>query len=240
MKTTSLNELVYDLMEIRRSVLKETDTLDRRQVIDWVQSTRAKLLKQRLDKPMSYKDEISAQDLGTLTLEKVANNDLSYFDGRYMLRTVDEIPKAIETKSGLSALDIRPADKLSPKFHYVPYERALKSGNSKFNYNRTYAFLLGDKVYLHSKSGLHLAVGNIIVRGIFQDPIAAARQVDATWTYDDDYPISKTLVDALKDLIIDKRLKFVINPIYDKIDDREENVEQPIATVQTRKAKDSG
>jgi hypothetical protein len=203
MANITLNQLVYELLELRRGYIKNTDTLDRRIVIDWITTQRARLLKQKFDQPFSSIDDHYVQGLGTVTMEKVSSNENSIVDYTYMYRTNIVIPRTIESKTGVGTFTrIGPADRLSQNFKVVTYERALSSGNGRFNKDTIYAFVLGDYVYLHSKSGIHLGVKYLDIRGVFQDAIQAAVIKTPTWGYDDDYPINKEIIDQMKLLIV--------------------------------------
>jgi len=225
MKNTSLNELVYELLECRRAYIKETDPIDRRLVIDWIQSTRSRLLEQKFSKPMSSIDDHYVQDLGDkVSLEKVLSNITGISNYDYMYRTAIEIPRTIESKDGKGTFTrIGPSDLLSDKFQIEPYSKVMSLGYGKFNYNTIYAFVLGDYIYLTSNGGLHFTVKYLDVRGVFQDPIAAARIKTPTWTYNDDYPINKELVDAMKAMIVTQKFGLTLVQAHDKTDDKEDN-----------------
>jgi len=234
MTNTSLNQLVFELLELRRAKLKTTDTVDRRLVIDWIQSQRARLLKQGFAKPFVGIDENLVQDLGSLALTQVASNDLSIVDYDYMLRTSAEIPATIDRAGGIGTFTrIGPPNKLTVNYKVVTYEQALVSGNGHFNKDMVYAFVLGDYVYLISKSGYHLTNTYVHIRGVFQDPIQAARIPDATWDYDDDYPINKSMIDQLKTLIVQEKFGLTLVQPDDKTDDSKDN---PESDIQPKKA----
>ena len=224
--TTSLNQLVYELIELRRAYIKATDPLSKRMVVDWIQSTRAMLLKQKFDKPFSSIDDHYVQSLGAVSLEKVLSNEISpeVNDYVYMYRTTIDIPRTIESKSGIGTFTrIGPADRLSVKYKIVTYDDALDRGNGKFNHNTIYAFVLGDRVYITSKSGAHLTTNYLDIRGVFQDPIQAARIATPTWDYDDDYPINKEIIDQMKGLIIQGKFGLTLVQAGDKRDDLVDN-----------------
>jgi len=233
---TSINQLVYELLELRRAYLKNTDSLDKRLVIDWVQSQRSRLLKQKFDKPFSSIDDHYVQSLGSLTMQKVVSNDITPVvdDYDYLYLTTLDIPRTIEQPEGKGTFTrIGPANKLSPGFTITTYEKALSYGNGKFNRNSIYAFVLGDKIGLYSKSGIHFGVKYLDVRGVFQDAITAARIKTPTWDYNDDYPINKEIIDQLKVLIINEKFGLTLVQAEDKTDNKEEDAEGPI-NVQKR------
>ena len=234
--TTTLNQLVFELLELRRAQLKLTDPVDRRLVIDWIQSQRARLLKQAFTKPFIGIDNNIVQDLGTVALEQVSANDLSITDYRYMLRTAVDIPATIERRDGTGTFTrVGPPDKLTEHYKVVPYEQALVSGNGHFNSHMVYAFTIGERLYLISKSGYHLTNTYVHIRGVFQNPIEAAQFADATWTYDDEYPINKSMIDQLKTLIVQEKFGLTLVQAEDKKDDSEDNLQSDSnASVQKR------
>jgi len=224
MKTTSLNELVYELLELRRSYLKETDPIPKRLVIDWIQSQRARLLEQKGKKPMVAIDDHFVQDLGAVTMEKYLSNiiDPQIKNYDYMYRTSIDIPRTIESADGVGMFArIGPVDRLSDHYQLTTHNKALMLGYGKFNYNAIYAFVLGDRVYLNSQSGLHFTIKYLDIRGVFQDPIAAALIKTPTWTYNNDYPINKEMIDQLKVLIIKEKFGLTLVQPDDKRDNKE-------------------
>jgi len=226
MKTTSLNELVYELLELRRARLKDTDPLDRRLVVDWIQSTRARLLEQKLARPMTVIDEHYVQDLGSIPMIKELSNIEGVSNYDYLWRTSVEIPKVIETRDGKGAYArIGPIDRLSDHFQIETYRTALSLGYGKFNYNTIYAFGIGEYIYLTSNSGLHFTVKYLDVRGVFQDPIAVAKIKDPLWSYDDDYPINKEMIDQMKELIVQSKFPLTLASAEDKTDNKDDNPE---------------
>jgi hypothetical protein len=228
MVTNSLNQSAYELLELRRAYIKDTDSLDRRLVFDWIQSQRARLLKQKFDQPFASIDDHYVQDLGMIAMVKELSNTVvpptSNYD--FMWRTSIEIPRTIESKTGKGCFTrIGPADKLSDHFPIASYKQVLQLGYGKFNYNTIYAFVLGDYIYLTSNSGIHFTVKYLNVRGVFQDAIAAARIKDPAWNYDSDYPINKEIIDQMKVLIINEKFGLTLVQAHDKTDDKEDNPE---------------
>lgn len=226
---TTLNKLVWEIIELYRGVYKDSDPLEFRLVVDWVQSQRARFLKQKFSKTMYVIDESFVQDLGEVEMETsssiVTNTDLGL--GLHMLRTSIDIPRTIEGREGIGTFTrIGPADRLSERFNIVTYDRALVSGYGKFNRDTIYAFTIGDRIYITSKSGAHLKLRYIDIRGVFQNPILAARIKNPAWSYDDDYPISMSLVDDLKLAILKEKFPLVLQQLNDTTDDLEDNYKE--------------
>ena len=230
---TTLNTLSYDLMELRRNEIKTTDTLSILQVKDWISSTRARLLKQKFDKPLSSIDSHFVQEYSNngvaVQMEKVLSNNASVDVFDYVYRTKIEIPHTIERKGGLGTFTrIGPADKTRTKFNVVSFDRALVSGNGYFNRNFIYAYIVGDYIYLTSKSGIHFTIKHIDIYGVFQDPAIAAVGHDSTWTHDDDYPVNKSMIDQMKNLIISEKFQLIMAQSGDKVDNQKEEVESSV------------
>lgn len=227
----SLNQIIWELIELYRQNYKVTDSIDERLFLAWIQSTRAKLIKQRLDESMRLPDEHWVQDLGYVEMEKV---DSSVYSGiaseKYILRSVKSIPWTIHYKGDPGGFTrIGPADKLGIDYRLVSYERALVSGNGKFNTDQVYAYIDGDKLCLISKSNIHKQLKYINVKGIFQNPIDAYEFKNGanTYNWDYEYPISDALMNDLKNIIVKENFNFIMVPIDDKKPDSVDNITRP-------------
>jgi hypothetical protein len=224
MKTTSLNELVYELLELRRSYIKNTDPVPIRLVVDWVQSQRARLIQQKLQNPLYTIDDHYVQELGSISMEKVLSNVAGISNYDYMWRTSVEIPRTIETRDGKGAfVRIGPSDRLTDRYLIETHDKAIALGYGKFNYNAIYAFTLGNYIYTTSNSGIHFTNKYIDIRGVFQDPITVARIIDPDWSYNDDYPINKELIDQMKELIVQSKFPLTLIQADDKVDNKEDD-----------------
>ena len=165
------NALAYSMIELYRASNKVTDSLDIRLFKDWVKEARAFILKQRLDTNNGI-NEALVQDLGDVEMEQVDSSIyLTVPSEKYMLRSVKDIPFTIGRKNSIGTfVRIGPADRLDIKFNLVSYDRALYSGNGRFNNNDVYAFLDGSKLCLISKTNLHKLIKRIHIRGVFVNP----------------------------------------------------------------------
>lgn len=224
----SLNMLVYEIIELYRATYKVTDSLDVRLVATWIQQTRAKLLKQRFDENMRYIDEHNVQDLGYITLERVdASNYNTISVDRSILRTSINIPRTIDRKGNIGTFTrIAGVDRLQPKINLVSHERALVSGNGKFNSNDIYAYLDGSRMCLISKSGIHLGMSFVNIKGVFVNPIDAYEAIIGNSNYDWnlEYPISESIVRDMKDLIIKDNFRFVLSPLEDPLNNASDDL----------------
>lgn len=212
----TLNEAAYRVRRFYRTHYKETDELDIRYVYSWVITTRAKLLKQRLDKPMATIDNNLTQDLGPVEMELVdssicRNLPTPLLASKKILRTKLAIPPTID-RSGHTGTFTRigPADSLTTNFKVLDYDDVFYYGNGKFNGNDICAFPLGDRIYIYSKGGGHFNTAYIDVRGVFLDPRDAALFKDSTWTEEDEFPMNESLIDDMEGIIRNEKITFNI------------------------------
>ncbi len=209
----TLNELVYRIIGLYRAKHKNTDNLSTRLVESWIHSTRALIVRQRLDKEIFTIEEVYVQDLGAQELESV---DSSIFtdtpSGKKMKRTVNSIPQPITLGKGIPGfLRVGPADRLGSSFKTVSYETALVSGYGKFNSKDIYCFYLEGHLYFISKDWNYFKqLDYVDVRGIFQNPVEAG--YDPT----KNYPISSSIIEMMEDHIIKNRLPMVISGLADE------------------------
>lgn len=212
MYNVTLNQIAHSILESVRGKISDDDNISIDQIKDMVHSTRARLLKQKFDKNLRVIDDVFTQSLGALEIEAV---DSSAHDtilaGRFMYRTVLEIPETIDRRNYEGTFTrIGPADKLAKKFNLVSYDRALWSGNGRFNQAEIYAFLRDVKIYLISGDRYHKGVQFIDGIGVFQNPSQVAMFVDSNGDslYSDDkrYPISRAMRDDLENIIIKERI----------------------------------
>lgn len=226
----SLNRLVYDLIELYRSNYKVTDSLDERNFAVWVQDTRTMLIKQRMDKPMRIADEAWVQDLGAVEMEIVPSSVYEGVStGKYMLRSVKELPSTIHFRGVPGGFTrVAPADRLNENFRIVTQERALVSGNGKFNRNQVYAFMDGNYLVLVSESNIHKSIEFVHVKGIFNDPAEAYEfRYEEEYDWDYYYPVSNTLVNDMKRIIIETNFNLIMVPMDDKHPNSVDNLTTP-------------
>jgi hypothetical protein len=226
----SLNGLGYEILELLRANNRVTDSFDIRFAKTWVQQTRATLLKQKLDDPYYIIDEHNIQDLGKVAMAPVDSSIGSVESDKFILRSVSKIPPTINRKGNIGTFTrIASVDLLEAKFNFVSYERALYSGNGKFNQNDIYAFTHEGYMYLMSKSNLHKLIKEIHIKGVFVNPEDAYNfRYPNTWTDDMEYPVSEAIVMDMQNMILDKKFKFIMTPYDDNRADGADNIVNPV------------
>lgn len=232
MANITLNQIAYDLYELYRPIYKGQDALDIRQFKQWVHNTRALLCKRHFDKDFTWMDESFIQDLKGITMERVDSSVVTGLSSeRYFMRTAIAIPYTIERSNHIgSFLRIGPSDMWESSYNVVSHERAVVSGNGKFNQNDIVAFIREDRIYLQSRGQNVYAVKYLDIRGVFQNPNEAAIIADPTHTDDDRYPISMSMVEDMKKMIIDTNFKLSMMPYTTntvQVPNEEENLKNP-------------
>ena len=231
MYNVTLNEIAYSIFESVRGKLSDDDNIAIEQIKDMVHNTRAKLLKQKFDKNLRVIDDGYTQSLGAIEVELVDSSiHTTLLSDKHVLRTTVDIPETIDRRNYEGTFTrIGPADRLSHKFNLVSYDRAIYSGNGRFNRNEVYAFLLDNRVNLIGDGIYYKAIQFIDVVGVFQNPSQVAQFTDISGNslYSDDarYPISRAMRDDIEGIIIKDRIAIqsqapsdVINDATDTLD----------------------
>lgn len=220
----TFNQLIYDLWEIIEPTISDDSNFDKRQLAFWIKNQRANLIRNELNKNRTIDDDI-IQDLGCIGLEVADAADCcSETDGCKVLRTVQKIPNAIELHNKPAITRVAPINKLDIPFNFVDYERAIYSGNGRFNSKQIFAFLLNGYIYIKSKDmSITKYLTDINVRGVFEDPEDATKFVDCDnqpcFSYDSEFPIKRWMVDFMKSNI----LQLNIIPATQAVDDGTNN-----------------
>ena len=227
----TLNQIAYGLFEEVRMKLDDDSDISLDQIKDMIHDVRATLLKQKFDRNLRVIDDVYTQPLGALEIEAVDSSLHSNISsGRYMFRTIREIPPTVERRNYEGTITrVGPADQLSTKYNVVSYDRALWSGNGRFNKDQIFSFLKDGKIYLISNSGAyHKAVQFIEVNGVFQNPEQAAKFADVAGSSlsfpDEAYPISRSMRTMIESVILKERLGIKAQAQEDKVNDGEENI----------------
>lgn len=227
-------------MFLYRTAHKETDSLSVRLIKDWIHSTRAMLVKQRLDKPMAMIDESLVQVITPVGLEEI---DSSTFElegaDRKVIRTKINIPPTINRRGLVGTFSrIGPVDRLSTRYKVVTHETALISGYGKFNRRDIYAFPLDNKIYLLAKD--IDPTGLLDIRGVFQNPetvpiIKLDDEGNVTYLpfdHDGPYPINRELIDTMEEMVVKTKFPSTIVGYQDTQANEADDIVQTTAPAQ--------
>jgi len=223
----SLNETAYDFIELTRANYKDTDSLDIRQVKNWIDNTRATLVKQRLDRNPFSIDGSWLQKLtvaGSITDGPIDfQSDFTYFVSDY------RIPTPINRRGGEGTITLVDTGVLfADPIEFVNYEEARDYNNGKFNSTTKYAFLKDDYFYVKNEPFNATNTNTYYVTGVFQNPRLVATFNNVT-NFDSmySYPIDQSIVDQMKQIIRDNNLSLMLQQIEDKIlDGRDSTTKQ--------------
>lgn len=213
----TLNELAYDLLERVRAELSDDEYIDKRQLKFWIHNQRALWLRNELNRNRTIDSNI-IQDLGCVELEVVDASACSDIPvGCSVLRTIKDIPNAIELHNKTLITRIGPLDQSIPDFTFTSHERAIFSGNGKYNVKHIYAYLLNNKMYLKFDEKCNLEakmLTHVNIRGVFEDPTEVATFTDPTgascYSDDGEYPLNRWMYNYIKDAIVKADLSNMI------------------------------
>lgn len=229
----TLNTIVTDLLNIiRSSKISRSESISKRQLEMWVHQYRAFLIKQDLDKgKMPNPDYI--QELPGLQLEvvdKSAGTDL--LSGKYVLRTVLELPKTIDLNFKPGFTFIGTID--GREIQLVPQSRVNWQRFKKYTSGDVLAYLKSKKLYIESFESLP-PIEHISPRGIFEVPteVMNFQNPHADYSFggwDTPYPIPENMIPVLKEMILRKELGITVQSMSDTTNDSaamvKPNVEQ--------------
>ena len=225
MYNVTLNDIAHSIYDSVRGKAGDDDNVSLDHIKGLIHNTRAKFLKQKFDKNLRVIDDTFTQSLGSIETEQVDSSIHPEIpSGKFLLRTVLEIPETIDRRNYEGTFTrIGPAERKSHKFNLVSYDRAIASGNGRFNRDQVFAFLLDSKIYLISNSVYHKPINFIDVVGVFQNPTQVAQFTDENGDslYSDDgrYPLSRTMMDDIENTIIKERMVVEVQAPSDVVND---------------------
>lgn len=210
------NECIFGVLNRVRPKLTDDESLSERQVGFDFENARAVFLRNEFNKNRTI-DPAFVQDLGCVPMEIVDRAECCEVSADcFIVRTAIDIPGTIEKHNETSITRLGPVDKMQRPWSLVSYERAVYSGNGKFNTKAVFAFLRNKRIYLVSQSRLIKHITHINVQGVFEEPRIAANFVDCDnipcYTNNSSYPINKWLVDYITKKLISEYLPTISAP----------------------------
>jgi hypothetical protein len=210
MTTSTLNELIYAVINTVRSKTQTGDPITKELVAYHIKNVRAQLIKQEGNKGYSA-DPYIIQDLGCLELEKVDSADCCTDESDcIVLRTKEKIPSIIELHHKQLISRVGPVDKTSMNFDWIDYSRVPFIGNNRFTKSRIKAYQMnnGGHIYLITPTFLSKGLKKINVQAVFENPqdVAKFQNCEGLSCYDDDspYPIKDWMIPTIIDIVVTK------------------------------------
>jgi hypothetical protein len=227
----TLNELVFDLIELYRANYKNTDSLSEEQVRNWIHATRAAILKSRLDNNPFYIDESWVQSLVHVSVGNSAT-----VAGKTYIRSLYQLPLTLNRRGGEATFTlVSSGDHGVEPYNFVSYDRAQYAGNGVFNTVTKYAFLNNGYMYVKNETITGLStwvpvqgqgsVPYINVKGIFFNPELAATfggYLDFENSYD--YPIDQSIIVDMQNIIKKSNFNFILQQLEDKKADGSDSI----------------
>ena len=197
----TLQNLVDDLMlEARNNNIAESEKLSKHQIILWIKSYRAMLIKQKLDKKEPL-DDAFTQTI-RMHVDKIENDP-----GHFEYVGDKELPKLISTKTNFGVIQVKDA-----------YGNIIQMGSEtkmKFQKYRKYtckdyiAYKKGNKIYVEGDSNM---LEYIDVKIVAEDPteLKGCYNIET-----DDHPLPMYMWGTIKELIIKQDFGIMFRMVSD-------------------------
>lgn len=230
----SLNELYYELwLDIHQNI-SDDDAIDARLLKQFIHKTRAAFARNEMNKSHRTVDTALIQDLGLVELELVdsfVDTGITGIDiSHTILRSVKEIPRALELHNKQAFTYIGPLDQTSKPFKVIDFSAIPYSGNGKFNKTFMYAFIMNDRVYIigNCNNIAFQGLKYINVKGVFENPEEASKfnKPDGTPCYSDDenYPLPLYMWQYIKKEVLSSDLRQFYVTLEDKVNNADNDL----------------
>ncbi len=212
------SHLIAEIREIASSSangddFKASDEL----ILHWCNQVRATLISQAIEKRNDILD-IWIQTISCLELELVNSSECCDFETDcYILRSVKELPITVETSSknmiiGVYTLDNQALDELSlQKARYAKY---TKYSSAKIGW-----YIKNSRLYIVNDTLLE----KVTVAGIWDDPSELGNYIScdnqSCWSIDSNYPASLKMIESIIDIVIETKVKKLLNFPMDSVND---------------------
>jgi len=232
--TPSLNELTFSIWEIVRQTPTISDSISMDFIEFLVHNTRAKLIRQEINKKRSI-DTYIIQDLGCVEMEAIDAAECCSEDvGCVFMRSKLPIPSTIELYNDQTLTRVGPVDKTARPFQRISYTRVPYQGLNKYTKNQIAYYQQNMDGYLYlvtGKDNYANLIEVINVQGVFENPKDAANFRDCNdkpcYSDDDSYPIKQWMVDPLKQIVL-QQLGIMTKAPEDQVSDGKNNYKSTI------------
>lgn len=217
--TLTLNQL-YSQIELELGINSDDANFSRRFIYDLIINTRSIDLRNEYNRSRTMGQE-NLQVIPCIELELVDSSTCcgDLLTGCKVLRTVLPFPPTIEFHNREGIENIRLNNVLGKDIIYLDATRVPYVGSSTFANNMIFAFRWNEHLYIYSKNEKYQLVDSITVRGLFIDPVAAAKvgcndNGSNCLTEEDSFPIATWIWESLtKPKIVQKLMGTQYLPI---------------------------
>jgi len=228
---TTKNHLIYDLMNmVRGGKLSDDELFSERQISFWIDTTRATLIRQDINKNRSINPDI-VQSLGCVPVTIVDDSECPCkIVGCSTVMTEIDIPNTIETYQKNLITRVGPVQTSAKAYSFIPYQRAVWSGNNRFTKRITKAYLHNNRMYIVGPIDEIGFLEYINIQGVFEYPEAAADFTHCSgkvcYTNDEPYPIAAWMIETMKKMIIQDNFKIGISVPTDNTNNAKGDISQ--------------
>lgn len=223
--TPSLNMLTFTIWELIRQTPVSTDSISMDFISFLIQNTRARLIRQEINKKRSI-DTYIIQDLSCVEMKAVdAAECCSESVDCIFMRSKLPIPSTIELYNNQLLTRVGPIDKTAKPFQRINYNRVPYQGLNKFTKNQICYYQKDMDGYLYlttSKDNYSSLIEVINIQGVFENPKDAAAfktcEGKPCYSDDDSYPIKQWMVDPLKQIVLEQ-LGIMVKAPQDQVSD---------------------
>ena len=210
----TLNNLIDDvLLEARNSSISESEHLSRRQIELWINTYRALLIKQQIDKD-HHINPLFAMTIN-MHISKIQETD-----NHYVFKGDDELPKLIDFNKRSGILNVKD---LFGNIIQLGSETKMKFQKyRKFTCKDYIAYLKNNYIYVEGNDLLE----NVEITLIPENP------TDFVKCYDpdkDEYPLPMTMWPAIKQFIFERDIPTLIQAITDDTNNSKDETQNRIA-----------
>jgi hypothetical protein len=199
----TLNQMIGQIEEAL-NINSDDSNLSERYIIDLINQSRAFHLRNELNKFRTADDTV----IQNLPCVELAVSDATLVPGLTLptecrlLRSINRLPDTIELHHTDGIVSVGSVQFLEIPFSHVDFKRIPYINYSRFTKNVVYSFLLDGYLFLYSVgNNKYSLMETVMVRGIFEDPTAAAEfcNLDGSpcFNYDSPYPIASWMFETL-------------------------------------------
>ncbi len=208
----TLNELVDDvLLEARNNQITESEKLSRHQIELWIQSYRAYLIKQEIDKEDEELDDEFTQTI-IMHLERTEDEP-----GHYEYVTEEDLPSLLSARGKPAVLSVK--DMFGNVIQIGSETKMKYQRHRKYTCSHYIAYLKDKKLYVEGDSNV---LENIEVKVIAEDP------TELKYCYDpskDKYPIPSYMWGTIKQLIFTRDFLTMRQEVSDTTNDSKDDTQ---------------
>jgi hypothetical protein len=196
----SLNDIISDILQIYfNSKPSDESQLSRMEVEFWIHQYRALLIKQDLDKGRDINESYMQLIPGLRLIGVDFGEDAKVKSNLYRFKTIESIPKPIDTHFGLPLIVYTINDE---QLQIMPESRVSLHRYRKYTSHAPVAYYTNNHIYVEGCELLEY----IKVKGVFENPADLAQYSDECFNPDAPYPIPSNMIPVLRQMILTREL----------------------------------